>query len=252
MNHSYINKRIDDYYNASTDAWIEIHGANRVEGFSFNKNIEFHDKILEDYFKFKPGQRVLDAGCGVGYPSINFAKKNPYTLFYLVNLNTYQLSKIVEPPTNINIFNCDFNSLIFPSNYFDTVYFLESFSHSLKKSNTVTEILRVLKPGGKVFLLDFCRKTNIDKEKLNIHREVYTHFPVYSSLLKKLFINRGFKENFFLEDMQNNIFTPDKFDTGTFYCYNKNNQLTEFGKIHEKIYKHNAHVQYPVFCSFIK
>jgi len=252
MNHSYLNKKINEYYNASTDAWINVHGNNRIEGFSFSKELEEHDKILETYFDFKDGEKVLDAGCGVGYPGVSFAKKYPFTFFYLININGYQLSKISDVPENISIFKCDFNSLLFPSNFFDKIYFLESFSHSLKKTETIKEIYRVLKPGGKVFLLDFCRKPEIDRKKLKIHREVYFHFPIFSKLLKTLFLNKGFKELFFIENMINNIYTPDYYNTNTFYCYDKNNNLTDFGKIHEKIFINNAHVQYPIFCAYQK
>lgn len=248
----FINNKINEYYNASTDAWIEIHGASRVEGFSFDKNIEIHDKILEEFFNFKHGEKILDAGCGVGYPGINFAKKNPETFFYLVNINNYQLSKINCNLPNLNIFNCDFNNLVFPSNFFDTVYFLESFSHSLKKSLTVKEINRVLKPGGKVYLLDFCRKSDVDIKKIKIHRKVYTHFPVFSKLLRTIFLNNNFKEEFFADKLVNNIFIPEKFNTNTFYCYDKNNKLTKFGEIHKEIHECDAHVQYPIFCCFKK
>lgn len=251
MNNSLI-KQISDYYDKATDAWVEIHGSERVEGFSFDKDISKHDLFLEKMFQFKPGDKVLDAGCGVGFPSTNFAKKYPDTVFYLVNINSYQISKISQNISNMQTFKCDFNNLIFPSNYFDTIYFLESFSHSLKKQKTVDEIYRVLKPGGKVFLLDFCRKKDISKNKLSIHRRVYTHFPIFSYLLKKLFLNRKFKEDLFMENMPNFINTPEKFDTNTFYCYDKDNNITKFGEIHKDIYLNNAHVQYPIFSKFIK
>jgi len=252
MNPLQINNQVNEYYNKSTDAWIEIHGSNRIEGFSFFKNVEAHDLVLSSYFNFKEGEKILDAGCGVGNPSINFAKNNPYSNFYLVNINEYQLSKIKDIPENVYLFKCDFNNLIFPSNYFDKVYFLESFSHSLKKTKTIKEIYRVLKPNGKIFLLDFCRKQNIKLSKLHIHRKVYAHFPVFSKLLRKMFINRKFKENFFVENMQNNIFTPNQFDTNTFYCYDKDSNLTSFGEIHKEILENDAHVQYPIFCSYTK
>jgi len=67
-----------------------------------------------------------------------------------------------------------------------------------------------------------------------------------------LFLNYNFTEDFFLEDLNNNIFIPDKFDTNTFYCYDKSNKLTKFGEVHKEIYEQGAHVQYPIFCCFKK
>jgi len=244
-------QKINNYYEKSTIPWINIHGELRIEGFRFTQNIEEHDNILLTYINPKEGENILDAGCGIGYPTIKFAEKYINTNFYLLNNSDYQIKMIDKKLPNMQIMKSDFHKTSFNDNFFDKIYFLESFSHSLKKRDLINEIYRVLKPGGTVTILDFCRKPGIDLKLLKIHRRVYAHFPVRSSLIKKLFLKK-FTEVFFHENIKNNITTKDEYNTGSFYCYDKKGEITDFGKVHKDIHLYNAHVQEPVFFCYKK
>ena len=241
--------KINSYYDRSTDAWINLFNSNRIEAFRFFESEEEHDNVISNALKFAPGENVLDAGCGVGYPGINFAKKFSKTNFYLLNINDYQLNRI---PQLENVFKVkqDYHDTGFEDNFFDKVYFLESFSHSIYKKKLINEIFRILKPGGRLLILDFCRKKNISKDALNVHRTIYSHFPILSTLMKKLFLPK-FKEIFFFENLKNNIVPNKGYDKERFFCYN-GSSITDFGKVHLEIHEKNAHAQYPVFMMYSK
>lgn len=243
--------KICNYYKNSTDSWINLHNANRVEGFRFLPNITDHDKILKQILEFKKGENILDAGCGVGEPGITFAREFSETNFFLVNISDYQLNKITDYPDNVFLIHSDFHKLNFKDSFFDKIYFLESFSHSIFKRKLLKEMYRVLKPGGILLNLDFCRKKNISKKQLNIHRNTYFHFPVYSSLLRSLFNSENFKEIFFYETLKNNITINKDYNKDSFYCFNEKG-ITDFGKIHLPIHENNAHVQEPCLMLYKK
>jgi len=139
-----ILQEINSYYEKSTIPWINIHKERRVEGFRFTPNIEDHDNILLKYVDPLEGENILDAGCGVGYPTIKFAQKFTNTNFFLINNSDYQIKMIDNCLPNMKIFKGDFHETEFENNFFDKIYFLESFSHSIKKNKLVDEIYRIL------------------------------------------------------------------------------------------------------------
>lgn len=104
-------------------------------------------------------EKILDAGCGVGGTSIYLGKKYPNVQFTGITISQGQVEmgeKFIKERkiTNFKIMQGDFTKTDFPSNYFNSVFAIESVGYSDNIGDFINEMHRVLKPGGKLVVLD--------------------------------------------------------------------------------------------------
>lgn len=103
----------------------------------------------------KPGDKVADLGCGVGGPMREIATFTGATVVG-VNNNAYQCQRgtYLNIKADLNgqcsFVKGDFMNLDFPDNTFDAVYAIEALCHAPNIVTVFKEIMRVLKPGGRV------------------------------------------------------------------------------------------------------
>jgi ubiquinone/menaquinone biosynthesis C-methylase UbiE len=108
--------------------------------------------------------KVLDAGCGIGATSLHLAKKYPHAYFTGITLASTEVKLAKSKQKEKNVTNAEFlvgnyTNTGFPNNSFDGVFALESLVYAVSKKDVIQEISRVIKPGGKVVIIDgFFRK----------------------------------------------------------------------------------------------
>jgi avermectin B 5-O-methyltransferase len=113
---------------------------------------------LASFAKLKPKERVLDAGCGEGRASLRLAEKFGVNVTGIdVVPEALAIAKKRAAATNaaVDYIEGDYNHLPFPDKTFDLVFALETFTHSPDPRKTLREFWRVLKPGGRVVILDY-------------------------------------------------------------------------------------------------
>jgi demethylmenaquinone methyltransferase/2-methoxy-6-polyprenyl-1,4-benzoquinol methylase len=107
-----------------------------------------------------PGQRVLDIAGGSGDLSRLFAKKvGSSGQVILTDINASMLAvgrdRMLDAGLQVPAAQCDAEKLPFPSNYFHCVSVAFGLRNMTHKEAALKEMLRVLKPGGKLLVLEF-------------------------------------------------------------------------------------------------
>jgi ubiquinone/menaquinone biosynthesis C-methylase UbiE len=103
---------------------------------------------------------ILDAGCGVGGTMIYLAKNYPNTILIGINISNEQIeyankfSEQREVKDQVTFLKRDYLNTGFPDKTFDAVYAIESMCHAYDKHIFVKEVKRILKPEGRLVILD--------------------------------------------------------------------------------------------------
>ncbi|MHA2397275.1 MAG: SAM-dependent methyltransferase [Promethearchaeota archaeon] len=103
---------------------------------------------------------ILDAGCGVGGTTIHLAKNFPNITFTGITISDEQIilasdySEQKGVKNRVTFLNRDFMSTGLPNETFDAVYSLESMCYAYDKQYFLKEMKRILKPGGRIAILD--------------------------------------------------------------------------------------------------
>ena len=163
------HKRIVDYYeateNAYKDSWdlnnsLSIHYGYWDEKVrSFPESLLRMNEVMADAVSIQPGEKVLDAGCGVGGSSIFLATK------FGCKVTGITLSNRQVNQATINARNKSVDSLIdfaimdycntsFADESFDVVWGCESICYAADKNKFIQEAFRLLKPGGRLIVAD--------------------------------------------------------------------------------------------------
>ena len=110
-----------------------------------------HVQALLKFFGSLDDKEVLDAGCGKGRFARVLAERNPRARVTGLDLSEAMLR---FTPAGINKVAGSMNELPFADSAFDAVYATESLEHAVNIEGAVAGLCRVLKPGGKLAIID--------------------------------------------------------------------------------------------------
>lgn len=110
----------------------------------------------------RPGYKVLDLASGTGDLAKAFAKKaGPSGEVWQTDINESMLRVGRDRLLNSGVLTpsclCDAEKIPFPSNYFDVVTVAFGLRNMTHKDAALAEMRRVVKPGGKVMVLEFSK-----------------------------------------------------------------------------------------------
>ena len=110
----------------------------------------------------KPGFKVLDIAGGTGDLSKAFARQaGPTGEVWLTDINESMLrvgrDRLLNMGLQTPVMLCDAEKLPFPNNYFDRVSVAFGLRNMTHKDAALAEMARVLKPGGKLLVLEFSK-----------------------------------------------------------------------------------------------
>jgi sterol 24-C-methyltransferase len=176
---------VRSYYDLATDiyerGWGEsFHFAPRFRGEPFEVSIARHQHFIALKLGLNRDAQVLDVGCGVGGPMRSIARISGARILG-VNLNGYQVQKVREYnrrdrlDDRCDVVEADFMNIPRPDGSIDAVYAFEATCHAPDKTALFRELFRVLKPGGKIAIYEWCLTDRYDgnnAEHVKIKRDI--------------------------------------------------------------------------------
>lgn len=110
----------------------------------------------------RSGQRVLDIAGGTGDIAMAMAERvGTSGQVWLTDINSSMLGvgrdRLVDKGHLLPVAQCDAEKLPFPANYFDCVTVAFGLRNMTHKDKALAEMLRVLRPGGRLLVLEFSK-----------------------------------------------------------------------------------------------
>ena len=123
----------------------------------------------------KAGDRVLDVAGGTADLSMAFAKRvGPSGAVWLTDINGAMLShgrdRCLDHGLSLPVAQCDAEKLPFPDDHFDCVTVAFGLRNMTHKEVALAEMRRVLKPGGRLLVLEFSK----------VHKPLAPAYDLYS------------------------------------------------------------------------
>jgi ubiquinone/menaquinone biosynthesis C-methylase UbiE len=110
-----------------------------------------HVGVILKYFGDLTDKHVLDVGCGKGRFARVLREQNPGAALYGLDISEAMLACV---PAGIDVVSGSMTELPFAASAFDFIYATESLEHAVEIERAVEEMCRVLKPGGRLVIID--------------------------------------------------------------------------------------------------
>ncbi len=129
-------------------------------------------------------ERVLDVACGTGELEMRIARQFPRQEVFGLDLSEAMLKsarrKLALYP-NMHFSQGDSRQLAFPDAHFDIVVTCSAFHYMREPQRVITEFARVVKPGGRILIVDWCRDFLFAKIYNLLHKQfIPAHYQVHS------------------------------------------------------------------------
>lgn len=178
--YAYSPDEVGRFYDETTPAFVATHG-DVIQSLRTHEVSEYLDYTM-DSARISNGMAVLDAGCGVGGPSLHFARKTD-SIFHGITISKVQARMATQKAEEaalgerVNFLHGDYHLMdsIYGHDRFDRVLFLESFGHAHDKDRLLLAAWNVLRPDGILFIKDlFERESDDPFERQRIREAIHT------------------------------------------------------------------------------
>ncbi len=237
-------QQIRSYYDCMTPIILQQIGATYQAGLLLE---ESDDNLFEKTNLYcaasagiQPEHYILDAGCGVCGPSIDIARHIEGIKIEAITLSPVQASiakDLVQQAgfkKRIRVHIGDFHNLPFADDVFDVVMFLEAAGYSDDPHLLFSEVYRVLRPGGVLYIKDAFVKEFLlseqEKWELAQFNRIYAILVTRMSDTVRVITSAGF-DDIISRDLKSTI-SDYKAHQAMFEEQDGKQVLTEFGRLH--------------------
>ena len=170
-------ERVREYWDRAHDAYLAHVGTTFQAGrIDVGSSMRDSNLWLARAAGLERHRVVLDAGCGVCGPSIDFARELPHLRLVGVTLSrrqtatARQLIRDAAVGDRLHVVNADYHALPFADGSFDAVLFLESLGYADNLTRLLRGVRRVLRAGGSLYVKDVFRREQLwsDQEGLEL------------------------------------------------------------------------------------
>lgn len=158
-------RRVEAFYDEWTDRFVAGFGTTFQAGFLKRGSADSEDPeqsavLLAERARVRDGDRVLDAGCGVGGPAVAVARHLPSTRWCCMTVSGVQAARAhglvyaAGLPSRVQVVRADYHHVPAAGASFDVVLFLESCGYSPDREALFAEAARVVRPGGHIYVKD--------------------------------------------------------------------------------------------------
>jgi len=147
-------------------------------------------------WSIKPGQYILEPGCGSGRLTEYLAEAvGSGGKVYACDLSEEMIRKVKKRnlPDHVIVYCGSVNTVQTPDSYFDKIICFQVFPHFCDMKVSLTEIARVLKTGGDLWINHLPSRDEINNLHRNASRVVTSHYIPSSDEMYCLLTQNGFK-----------------------------------------------------------
>ncbi len=141
--------------------------------------------LMIEGLRGQAGQRVLDVGCGIGHPALRLVQKSGVDVIG-ITVSRLQVAQANELAAGAGLADkatfqfADAMDMPFPDGSFDSAWAFESMWHMPDRAQVLSEISRVMRPGGRLAIADLIERGPVSPQGRKVLDHVCTNYAVKS------------------------------------------------------------------------